>query len=133
YARERSRGRGVCLVSGGEFACPVRGAGTGGRNSETALRGAFEFGKALTGRDVKATPSRVVALCAGTDGVDGNSPAAGALADDTTLRRARGRGLDAAKSLDGSDAYTLFEALGDAIHTGPTGTNVRDLRILLAE
>lgn len=133
YAREGSDGRGVCLVSGGEFACPVRGEGVGGRNSETALRCAFEFEKALIGRDVKALPRRVVALCAGTDGVDGNSPAAGALADDTTLRRTREHSLDAAKSLDESDAYTLFEALGDAIHTGPTRTNVRDLRILLAE
>jgi len=132
YAREGEGGRGVCLVSGGEFACPVRGGGTGGRSSETALRCAFEIEKALRGGNVGTTPRRVVALCAGTDGVDGNSPAAGALADDTTLRRASGRGLDAAKSLDESDAYTLFEALGDAIHTGTTGTNVRDLRILLA-
>jgi hydroxypyruvate reductase len=133
YEREGANGRGVCLVSGGEFACPVRGGGVGGRSSETALRCAFEFEKALRSRDGERTPRRVVALCAGTDGVDGNSPAAGALADDSTLRRASGRGLDAAKSLDGSDAYTLFEALGDAVHTGPTGTNVRDLRILLAE
>jgi glycerate 2-kinase len=133
YTREGANARGVCLVSGGEFACPVRGAGTGGRNSETALRCAFEFEKALRNRDGVTTPRRVVALCAGTDGVDGNSPAVGALTDDTTLRRASERGLDAAKSLDESDAYTLFEALGDAIHTGQTGTNVRDLRILLAE
>jgi hydroxypyruvate reductase len=111
----------------------VRGGGVGGRNSETALRCAFEFEKALRIQDGRTTPRRVVALCAGTDGVDGNSQAAGALADDTTLRRASERGLDAAKSLGESDAYTLFEALGDAIHTGPTGTNVRDLRILLAE
>lgn len=132
HARESANARGVCLVSGGEFACPVRGAGVGGRNSETALRCAFEFEKALRNRDGVTTPRRVVALCAGTDGVDGNSPAAGALADDTTLHRASECGLDAAKSLDESDAYTLFEALGDGVHTGPTGTNVRDLRILLA-
>ena len=133
YKREGENGGGVCVVSGGEFACPVRGGGVGGRNSETALRCAFEFEKALRGGEGSAAPRRVVALCAGTDGVDGNSPAAGALADDTTLRRAAGRGLDAARSLDESDAHTLFEALGDATHTGPTGTNVRDLRILLAE
>lgn len=133
YAREGVGGRGVCLVSGGEFACPVRGGGVGGRNSETALRCAFEFEKTLRVREGETKPRRVIALCAGTDGVDGNSPAAGALADDTTPRRANKRGLDAAKSLEESDAYTLFEALGDAIHTGPTGTNVRDLRILLAE
>lgn len=133
YAREGSNARGVCLVSGGEFACPVRGDGVGGRSSESALRCAFEFEKTLRNQDGRATPRRVVALCAGTDGVDGNSPAAGALADDTTLRRASELGLDAAQTLDGSDAYTLFEALGDAVHTGPTGTNVRDLRVLLAE
>ena len=133
YAREESKSRGVCVISGGEFACPVRGVGTGGRNSETALRCAFEIEKALRESNGRATPRGVVALCAGTDGVDGNSPAAGAIAFDTTLRRARERGLDAAKSLEESDAYTLFDALGDAIRTGTTGTNVRDLRILLAE
>jgi glycerate 2-kinase len=133
YAREGSEGRGVCVVSGGEFACPVRGNGTGGRNSETALRCAFEIEKAFREQKAGATPHRVVALCVGTDGVDGNSPAAGAIVCDTTLRRARERGLDAANSLEESDAYTLFDALGDAIQTGPTGTNVRDLRILLAE
>jgi glycerate 2-kinase len=132
YEREGAGGSGVCLVSGGEFACPVRGAGSGGRSSETALRCAFEIEKALREQTGGPTPRRVVALCAGTDGVDGNSPAAGAVACDTTLRRARERGLDAAKSLEESDAYTFFERLGDAVHTGPTGTNVRDLRILLA-
>jgi glycerate 2-kinase len=133
YARVGSEGRGVCLVSGGEFACPVRGAGVGGRNAETALRCAFEFEKLMSEGDAKATPRRVVALCAGTDGLDGNSPAAGAVVDDSTLRRARVRGLDAAKHLEESDAYTFFDSLGDAVNTGPTGTNVRDLRILLAE
>jgi glycerate 2-kinase len=133
YAREGANARGVCLVSGGEFACPVRGAGVGGRSSETALRCAFEMEKALRGETAVAKPRRVVALCAGTDGVDGNSPAAGALADETTLRRASVRGLDATKHLEESDAYTFFDTLGDIIRTGPTGTNVRDLRILLAE
>jgi glycerate-2-kinase len=108
-------------------------AGVGGRNSETALRCAFEIEKALRGRNEGASPRRVVALCAGTDGVDGNSLAAGAIACDSTLHRADARGLDASKSLEESDACTFFESLGDAIHTGPTGTNVRDLRILLAE
>jgi hydroxypyruvate reductase len=70
-------------------------------------------------------------LSAGTDGVDGNSPAAGAFADETTLTRARALGLDAADFLARSDSYSFFEKLGDAIITGPTGTNVRDLRIVL--
>lgn len=126
--RARAGGRGACLISGGEFSCPVRGDGTGGRNSETALRVAFE----LERHAAEDGPRHVVALCAGTDGIDGNSPAAGALADETTLARAHAHGLDARKFLDGSDSYTLFNLLGDSIHTGPTGTNVRDLRILLA-
>ena len=71
-------------------------------------------------------------LSAGTDGIDGNSPAAGAVADGTTLARAAQRGFDVAKALATFDAYPLFDALGDTIMTGPTGNNVRDLRILLA-
>lgn len=130
YAREGARG--VCMISGGEFSCPVRGGGTGGRNAETALRVAFEFEKMMTERDARPVPTHAVALCAGTDGIDGNSHAAGALADETTTARARAQGLDARKFLDESDAYTLFERLGDAIITGPTGTNVRDVRVLLA-
>jgi hydroxypyruvate reductase len=140
YRRDSTAGgRGVCLVSGGEFACPVRGGGVGGRNSETALRCAFEFEKRL-GRDVpdaagagsgRRPPSAAVALCAGTDGLDGNSPAAGALADHTTLARARRLGLRPAQLLADSDSHALFDALGDALVTGPTGTNVRDLRLLL--
>jgi len=101
----------------------VRGNGTGGRNSETALRVAF---------GLEQNAGHAVALCAGTDGIDGNSPAAGALADETTLTRARAQGLDARRFLDESDAYNFFNTLGDAVVTGPTGTNVRDLRILLA-
>jgi len=129
HAREGAGvGRGVCLISGGEFSCPVRGGGTGGRSSETALRVAFEVEKVSAG----LAPRHLVALCAGTDGIDGNSPAAGALAYETTVARARAKGLDARKSLDESDAYTLFDRLGDAVVTGPTGTNVRDLRVLLA-
>ena len=133
YRREGAGGRGVCLVSGGEFACPVRGAGVGGRNSETALRCAFEFEKIGGGVADGRGPRAAVALCAGTDGVDGNSPAAGALADHATLLRAGELGLDALKFLEESDAYSFFERLGDAVVTGPTGTNVRDVRIILAE
>jgi glycerate 2-kinase len=135
YEREGAAGvRGVCLVSGGEFSCPVRGGGTGGRNSETALRVAFELEKVSAQRGARAglVPEHLAALCAGTDGIDGNSPAAGALADETTVARAHAQGLDARQFLEESDAYTLFDLLGDALNTGPTGTNVRDVRILLA-
>jgi glycerate-2-kinase len=110
----------VCLVSGGEFACPVRGEGLGGRNLESALRLA-------TGQGL----SEFVALCAGTDGIDGNSPAAGAIVDHTTSQRARAIGLDPLAFIERSDAYSFFVALGDTIATGVTGTNVRDVRILL--
>jgi len=109
-----------CAVSGGEFSCPVRGDGRGGRNLETTLRCAIGLAN-HTG----------VILSAGTDGIDGNSPAAGAIADETTIQRARNLGLDANQYLARSDSYSFFESLGDLIVTGPTGTNVRDLRILL--
>lgn len=110
----------VCLISGGEFACPVKGSGIGGRNLETALRlsRSISFG--------------TVALCTGTDGIDGNSPAAGAIVDSTTLDRATAIGLDVEDFLRRSDSYSFFVALGDVIATGPTGTNVRDIRVLLA-
>jgi hydroxypyruvate reductase len=121
--------RGVCLISGGEFKCPVRGRGTGGRNAESALRWAIEL-------DAKAKDqtefSHAVALSAGTDGIDGNSPAAGAVSDETTIERARRLNLDALKFLEESNAYTFYRSLNDAIITGTTGTNVRDLRIMLA-
>ena len=127
--RRADEERGVCLISGGEFACPVRGRGMGGRNSESALRWAIELDALAKGDGVFP---HAVALSAGTDGVDGNSPAAGAVVDETTIERARRLGLDARRFLDESNAYALFDALGDAIVTGPTGTNVRDVRIMLA-
>jgi len=129
--RERVGGAGVvCVVSGGEFSCPARGGGAGGRNSETALRCALELEARVNAESPSKRP-RFVVFSAGTDGVDGNSPAAGALCDETTARRARALGRDPQKFLDASDAYNLFDALGDAVLTGPTGTNVRDLRILV--
>ena len=111
-----------CIVSGGEFSCPVRGDGRGGRNLETVLRCAI----GLAGKS-----PHLVVLSAGTDGIDGNSLAAGAVADETTIQRARDLGLDADQYLARSDSYSFFEQLSDLIVTGPTGTNVRDLRILL--
>jgi hydroxypyruvate reductase len=115
----------VCLISGGEFACPVRGDGLGGRNLETALRLAMSPGL--------SNCEPLAAVCAGTDGVDGNSPAAGAIVDSTTIERARAIGIDPEDFLKRSDAYSFFVALGDALATGPTGTNVRDIRILLGQ
>lgn len=111
----------VCLISGGEVTVKVSNGGTGGRNQQLALA----FAEKIAGENITA-------LSAGTDGIDGNSPAAGAIVDGTTLDRAKARGLDSAAALARFDAFPLFEALGDAIVTGPTGNNLRDLRILLA-
>jgi hydroxypyruvate reductase len=124
--------RPLCLLSGGEFACPVRGQGLGGRNSETALRLALKMREQLMRESIDAAPSHTVALSAGTDGIDGNSPAAGALSDETTIKRAQSLNMDAQEYLSTSDAYSFFAALNDAIMIGPTGTNVRDVRVLLA-
>lgn len=124
--------RPVCIVSGGEFACRVSGDGIGGRNSETVLRLAIKLAE-HNGSIPKAMPSlRATVMSAGTDGIDGNSPAAGAMADETTIDRAIARIMDAHTYLSLSNSYSFFNALDDAIVTGPTGTNVRDIRILMA-
>lgn len=112
----------VCLLSGGEVTVRVTNGGVGGRNQQFALTCAQKIAGAA-----------ITVLSAGTDGIDGNSPAAGAVVDGSTLSRASAQGLDVAQSLAAFNAYPLFASLGDAIHTGPTGNNLRDLRILLAE
>ena len=110
----------VCLISGGEVTVNVRNGGVGGRNQQFAMACAEK----IAGEDITV-------LSAGTDGIDGNSPAAGAVVDGSTVVRAGG--LNAVQtSLAGFDAYPCFERIGDAIVTGPTGNNLRDLRILLA-
>lgn len=112
----------VCVIADGEVASPVTGPGTGGRNSAFVLNCVEK----IAGRNVAV-------LSAGTDGMDGNSPAAGAVADGRSHGRAVMSELDPADFFRRSDAYTFFRMLGDAIETGPTGNNLRDLRILLAE
>jgi hydroxypyruvate reductase len=112
----------VCLISGGEVTVKVTNGGTGGRNQQFALACAQ-----------KIAGENITVLSAGTDGIDGNSPAAGAVADGSTAERAKAAGYDPAAALGSFNAYPLFDALGDAIITGPTGNNVRDLRILLAD
>jgi glycerate-2-kinase len=119
-----STARPSCLISGGEFSCRVTGNGRGGRNLETALRCAIKLEEVT-----RTTPT--VLLSAGTDGIDGSSFAAGAITDETTASRARELGLDPIEFLEQSDSHAFFEALGDLIVTGPTGTNVRDLRLVL--
>lgn len=111
----------VCLISGGEVTVKVTNGGMGGRNQQFAL--------ACAG---KIAGENITVLSAGTDGIDGNSPAAGALVDGTTIDRARTLGLDVNAALEKFDAYPLSQKLGDAIEIGPTGNNLRDLRILLA-
>src|SRR5712691_9106812 len=117
----RKKSERVCLISGGEVTVKVTNGGVGGRNQQFALACAQ-----------KIAGENITVLSAGTDGIDGNSTAAGAVADGTTLQRAKARGLDAANHLASFNAYPLFEGLGDAIITGPTGNNLRDLRVLLA-
>jgi len=111
----------VCLISGGEVTVKVTNGGIGGRNQQFALACAE-----------KIVGENITVLSAGTDGVDGNSSAAGAVVDGSTVERARARGFDVRTALDKFDSYPLFQALGDAIEIGPTGNNLRDLRILLA-
>ena len=121
----------VALVSGGEFVCPVRGNGSGGRNTESALRTAILFDELR--KNEKWRETNFAALFAGTDGIDGNSTAAGAIADENTLHEARNLNLDAHEFLETSDSYNFFKRLNRQIEIGATGTNVRDVRILLAK
>lgn len=109
----------VCLISGGEVICPVRGAGRGGRNQEFVLRALGELSQ-MSG------PHKVV-LSAGTDGIDGNSPAAGAVID-----AIRDSSLDPESYLSNSDSFGYFEKTGEALITGATGNNVRDIRLFVA-
>jgi len=117
----RKKSERVCLISGGEVTVKVTNGGAGGRNQQFVLA----YAQKIVGQNITV-------LSAGTDGIDGNSPAAGAVVDGTTLERANARGLDAEAHLTTFNAHPFFEALGDAIMTGPTGNNLRDLRILLA-
>lgn len=114
----RHSGRAVCLVAGGEVTCPVTGGGMGGRNQALVLYAAL-----------KIAGQKRVALSAGTDGRDGNSPSCGAVADGQTISRARALGLNPELYLAKSDSYHFFRSLGDTLDTGFTDNNVRDLRL----
>ncbi len=120
--RVMHRGRRVALIADGEVSSPVTGNGIGGRNSAFVLA-CVE----------KIAGEKVAVLSAGTDGIDGNSSGAGAVANGRTLERAKEAGLDPRDFFERSDAFTFFSRLGDAILTGRTGNNLRDLRILLAD
>lgn len=120
--QKENPGQRVALIADGEVSSPVTGDGIGGRNSAFVLACV----ERISGR-------RITVLSAGTDGMDGNSPAAGAVADGMTLTRAKSLGLDPIAAFRKSDAYSFFAKLDDVILTGPTGNNLRDLRILLTE
>jgi hydroxypyruvate reductase len=111
----------VALIADGELSSTVTGDGLGGRNSAFVLA-CVE----------KIAGKGIVVLSAGTDGIDGNSPAAGAIADGETLSRALHVGLNPKDFYRQSNSFRFFEALGDVVITGPTGNNLRDLRLLIA-
>ncbi len=111
----------ACLISGGETTVTIRGKGLGGRNQEFVLAAAIDL----------AGVGGVTVLSAGTDGTDGPTDAAGAIADGATVVRANARQLSPNAMLADNDSYHFFEALGDLIRTGPTRTNVNDVRLLL--
>lgn len=111
----------ACVISGGETTVTLRGEGLGGRNQEFVLAAALDL----------AGLAPLVVLSGGTDGTDGPTDAAGAIADGATLTRAAGLGLEARRYLDRNDSYRFFQPLGDLLVTGPTGTNVMDVRVML--
>lgn len=113
----------VCILSGGETTCTVRGSGLGGRNQEFVLAAALALGE---------VPG-VTIFSAGTDGLDGPTDAAGAIATAETVERAATLGMDARAFLANNDSYHFFEPLHGLVKTGPTGTNVMDLRLLLVD
>ena len=120
--RKTHAGQRVALIADGEVSSPVTGNGIGGRNSAFVLACVEQ----IAGK-------KMAVLSAGTDGIDGNSPAAGAVADGETLELARAIGLDPVEVSRRSDAFAFFSRFEDVIVTGPTGNNLRDLRILIAE
>ncbi len=113
----------MCFIYGGEPTVTVKGDGKGGRNTELALA----FAIAADGME------GVTFLSAGTDGTDGPTDAAGAIVDGGTVKRGREKGLDAREYLERNDSYSFFKETGELLITGPTGTNVMDLEIVLIE
>ena len=119
--KQSNPNKSVAVIADGEVSSPVTGGGIGGRNLAFVL----DSIRKIAGR-------KIAVLSVGTDGIDGSSPAAGAVADGESLSRAQALGLDPADYFRRSDSYTFFRKLGDAIEIGPTGNNLRDLRIFLA-
>jgi len=111
----------ACILSGGETTVTIRGKGKGGRNQEFVLAAAID----ICGDD------KLTVLSGGTDGNDGPTDAAGAVADNHTVSKARGSGMKPEAFLEENDSYHFFENIGDLLFTGPTNTNVMDIRVLL--
>lgn len=122
----RTQHRRLCLISAGEVTVTMdRAPGAGGRNQQFTLACALDL--------AKYRGKLLAVLSAGSDGIDGNTKNAGAIADPTTVERARSFGFKPEESLRDFNACPLFTALGDAVVTGPTAQNLRDLRLLIAE
>jgi glycerate-2-kinase len=115
----------VCVIAGGEPVVTVRGGGKGGRAQQCSLAMGIELSQIGGGR-------RIAALVAGTDGIDGPSDAAGAFASPSTVADGERAGVDAASALSRNDSYSFFRSSGGLFLTGPTGTNVSDIFIGLA-
>ncbi len=113
-----------CIVSGGETTVTIRGKGLGGRNQEFCLAAAI---------DMDDLPERVVMLSGGTDGNDGPTDAAGAIVDPLTTRRGEEMGMMASEYLANNDSYHFFKKIGGLLMTGPTNTNVMDVRLILVK
>jgi len=117
------RNKKVCLISGGETTVTVKGNGKGGRNMELALAFAIEI-EGISG---------VTLLSAGTDGTDGPTDAAGAIVDGNTVSKAKSIGLNPEEYLMNNDSYNFLKKIDDLLITGPTGTNVMDIQIMVIE
>lgn len=122
-AMKRAPRKRLCLISGGETTVTVRGHGKGGRNTELALAFAMDVDEV----------EGISLLSAGTDGTDGPTDAAGAIVDGKTISIARSKGIDPERHLAENDSYNFFKKAGGLLVTGPTGTNVMDIQIILIE
>jgi hydroxypyruvate reductase len=122
-SRDRPLRRPACIISGGETTVKVKGTGKGGRNQEFALHCV---------RSLARFPSPCIVASLGTDGTDGPTDAAGAIADNTTMTRSLKHGAQfLSRSINNNNSYHFFKSLGDLITTGPTRTNVMDLHLVL--
>jgi len=126
FATLRTKHKRLCLISVGEVTVTLnRTPGAGGRNQQFVMACALDLEQYLG--------ERLTVFSAGSDGIDGNTQAAGAIADPTTVARAHAFGFHLKASLAAFNACPMFTALGDSVVTGPTGQNLRDLRMLISE